>query len=345
MTQSWSALPVGSVVYLQGVSAEAVELSMEPLPPDAPALVTFHPAPERRTSRMVESILAELERVAVQLFPAWLPSAEYLEGSGGGGKAAVRALAMERAATTPHFGPFLADLAQGALAGGGHMITRFAPEVRAAELAKVIAASYQRDTSAILVDVPEKFDLGSQRVLGAACDWLARHGGFGVWIAGQQPLTESPLATLRYQLPDHVAEILDDIAVETLPQQRPGAISYPPVAGRPRSDSAAEMALEAALSTAPWATGRVWNRAYTPRPQYVIDLLWAAEGCAIEVDGDDHRGRLKFANDHRRDVLLQLDGVAVLRFTNHQVLDEIDYVVSHIEKFIDGKRTNSQGTI
>ena len=43
----------------------------------------------------------------------------------------------------------------------------------------------------------------------------------------------------------------------------------------------------------------------------------------VEIDGSDHRGILKYAADRRRDNGLMLDGFAVLRFTNEEIVDDL----------------------
>jgi very-short-patch-repair endonuclease len=73
-----------------------------------------------------------------------------------------------------------------------------------------------------------------------------------------------------------------------------------------------------------------------------VDLLWAEERCVVEVDGPDHCGVLKFEADRRRDVNLQLEGFAVLRFTNDQILGDVATVRSQIERFIQSRRTAKQ---
>ncbi|MDI1462981.1 DUF559 domain-containing protein [Catellatospora sp. KI3] len=341
MAQSWADLPLGRVIRLRDAALDAVELSLRPLPAAAPAVVVYHPRPARTTAEQVGAVLAELDRVAVQLFPAWLPAAEPLDGPAGAALAAVRALAVELAATTGHFGPFLAELAERALRGGGPGTTRFAPEVRAAELAKVLAASYGRGGAAIVVEVPADLDQPAQRVLGAACEWLAAHGGFGVWLTGAPLPAAERIETVRFPLPEHVAEVVAQTPAAPAPVAPAGAVTYPPVEGRPDPNSTAEKALEAALAKAAWAVGRIWNRRFEAYPHYIIDLQWRAERCAVEIDGPEHRGPRKFENDRRRDVLLQLDGFAVLRFTNNQVLTELDQVLSQLERYIRNKRNDA----
>ncbi|MBF8185189.1 DUF559 domain-containing protein [Nonomuraea sp. K274] len=101
------------------------------------------------------------------------------------------------------------------------------------------------------------------------------------------------------------------------------------------------MALEAALVRCEWAYGRAWNQTYQPHPLAApirVDLLWEKERCVVEIDGADHRGAATFAADRQRDVRLQLDGYAVLRFTDVQVLIDMDTVIRQIGRFLRGRR-------
>jgi very-short-patch-repair endonuclease len=123
------------------------------------------------------------------------------------------------------------------------------------------------------------------------------------------------------------------------------AVSYPAVAGRPHPASPSEQALEAALDSRGWAVGRGWNQTLRLHPLVSpvrVDLLWQAERCVVEVDGPDHRGELKFAEDRSRDVRLQSAGYAVLRFTDSQVLTDTQGVVRQIELFLRDRRRITQ---
>ena len=91
---------------------------------------------------LVTAILDELERIAIGLFPAWLPGATGITGTGGANVPAVRALALRAAAAIPRFAPFLADLAERSLRRTTGVRSRFAPEVRAGGLARVLATAY-----------------------------------------------------------------------------------------------------------------------------------------------------------------------------------------------------------
>ncbi|WJK44007.1 DUF559 domain-containing protein [Solwaraspora sp. WMMA2056] len=71
--------------------------------------------------------------------------------------------------------------------------------------------------------------------------------------------------------------------------------------------------------------------------------MWKRERCVVEIDGDDHRTAAKFTEDRHRDVMLQLNGYAVLRFTNTQVLDDIDNVLVLLQQFLATRRRTRKG--
>jgi hypothetical protein len=105
LTGFWVDLAVGRVTRLCGASPEAIALSLDPLRDTMPAIVTYYPETEASLTEAVGSVLSKLEQVAVGLWPAWLPGAERLDGPGGAGIAAARALAMEMAAATVRHRP------------------------------------------------------------------------------------------------------------------------------------------------------------------------------------------------------------------------------------------------
>lgn len=345
MAGFWAGLPPGRVVNLVGASPEAIALALEPLPADAPAVVTCHPASELSSARVVAAVLDQLERAALDLYPAWLPGAEAITGPGGAGVPAVRALALAKGSTTAHFGPFLADLAARAI-GGGRGADRFPTEVRAAGLARVVADSFARAGTAVLVLVPEGLAPAAEQALVAAGEWLAHHGGFAVWLTGAGLRTGGLVPRVPVQLPEHIASLAPAeamaVAVAVTAERPTAAVEVPAPPGRPHPASKAEQALEAALANAPWAAGRVWNRTFQAGPltnPIRVDLMWSAERCAVEIDGAEHRGVMHYEADRRRDVMLQLAGFTVLRFTNDQTLTDIGTVLSQLEQFITIRRT------
>jgi very-short-patch-repair endonuclease len=175
----------------------------------------------------------------------------------------------------------------------------------------------------------------SVEALVAAAAWFARYGGAGCWLVGDVWRGADGVARATVELPAGLS------ALRTGPAEPPAAM-LPVVRGSPRADSAAERSLEAALARQPWAYGRAWNQTYQRdplTPAVLVDLAWPAERCIVEIDGAEHRGRQQFEADRRRDVRLQLDGYAVLRFTNDQVRYEMHLVLDQLEQFIDQRRT------
>jgi very-short-patch-repair endonuclease len=341
------------------VNAEAVALAIEPLPQGAPTIVTYFTKEAHTAAEMVAEVLNELEAVAIGLFPAWLPGAEGIGGPQGANPSAVRTLALRLASATHHFGPFLADLAERALGGAvpsGEDVTgrstRFAPEVRAAGLARVLAASFHRSHASILVRVPMGLPPDAEEALVAGCEWLAHRGGLGVWLTGAPLTSVDRVEAITIRLPADLTDLTDLTDLADLARDEPDApeppeaeatpvIGYPAVAGTPHPASGAEQALEAALARCDWAAGRAWNQTYQPNPLATpirVDLLWRRERCIVEIDGPEHRAPLRFAADRRRDVQLQVDGYVVLRFTNAHVMTDTEAVLRQMELLLQGRR-------
>ncbi|MFI7573919.1 endonuclease domain-containing protein [Micromonospora sp. NPDC049497] len=342
----WAAPPPRRVSHLPDVDPELLRVALDPLPPSAPAVVHYRPTVVGPLGDLVDALLDQLDAVALTMFPRWLPGAERLDGDGALGVAAVRALAARAAARSPHFGPFLADLAERGLRGPGRPggRSRFPAEVRAVGLARVFAEAYDRKGCVLLVALP---DLGAdaERTLVAAAEWLVRHGGFTVWLTGAPLRRADRVRPVPVRVPARFAE-LDRTAggrPDSGPSGEPVVLAWPPIAGVPRGDSPAEQALERALAAHEWARGRRWNQTYEWHAlgeSYRLDLFWPAEGLAVEVDGPEHRGRITFANDRRRDVQLQLLGLDVLRFTKEQVQSDVPAVVDGIRRLLARRRTD-----
>jgi len=332
--RSWTDLPVGRVIRLVGATPEEIANSLSPLPEGAPAVLTLLARPATAPAEVVAAALGELDAMAAHLFPDWLPGGREIRESGGAGVAAVRSLALRTASTSQHFGPFLADLAVGALTGRPVTPGKFAPEVRAAGLARVLATSYGRSHIALLVHVPDDLPVLAEPALTGGSEWLADRARIGIWLTGR------PLAATG-SAPVPMAVDVTDLVRHRTPELATPTSAYPVVAGRPHPGSQAEQALERALARCDWAVGRAWNQTHQTHRlanPMRVDLLWAAEKCVVEIDGPEHRGALRYAADRRRDVQLQLHGYAVLRFTNDQVQYDIDTVLSQIGQLVRGRR-------
>ena len=66
---------------------------------------------------------------------------------------------------------------------------------------------------------------------------------------------------------------------------------------------------------------------------YICDFFCPSKGLVVEVDGDTHDQ----AYDERRDARLAAEGFATLRFTNHQVWDNLDGVVLTISEALQAR--------
>lgn len=88
---SFAQLPIGRVVHLDSAPFEVVAAALDPLPDDAPAVLSCHLGAARTPAEVVGVILDELEAAAMQLFPAWLPGGGDLDGRRGADVRAVRA--------------------------------------------------------------------------------------------------------------------------------------------------------------------------------------------------------------------------------------------------------------
>ncbi len=343
----WAGPPTRRVSHLPGVDPELLRVALDPLPPAAPAIVHYRPPTAvGPLGDLVDALLDQLDSAALAMFPRWLSGADRFDSESPLGVAAVRALAARAAARSRHFGPFLADLAERGLRGPRHPAgrSRFAPGVRAAGLARVIAEAYDRESCVLLVALPD-LEADAERTLVAAAEWLVRHGGFTVWLAGRPLRHADRVRSVPVLLPNRFAGLASTTAQIPAAGAEAGStvLAWPPIAGVPRGDSPAEQALERALAPHDWARGRRWNQTYEWHvlgAAYRLDLFWPTEGLAVEVDGPEHRGRIAFANDRRRDVQLQLLGLDVLRFTNEQVLTDAPAVVDGIRRLLARRRAD-----
>ena len=75
--------------------------------------------------------------------------------------------------------------------------------------------------------------------------------------------------------------------------------------------------------------------AYKFRPQhpldpYVLDFYCPALKLAIELDGSGHDSQACEKRDQTREKFLSEEGIAIIRFWNHQVREELDSVLDAI---------------
>ena len=311
-------IPIDRVVHVSGISAEDVAAAVARCD-DLPAPVVLTPPDTGSVAAFVAGALEALDAVARHLLPQWLPEADGLDGPQGAALAAIRAVAVERARVDGYSSAFLADLAERALTGRPSR-ARLRPETRVAGLAGVVAAGFRRDRLLLAVPIGTATPAGA---VVAGCEWLADRGRLGVWLTGAAP---PGLERVR------------SVHLDPVPARTPAAA---PAVGRPHPRSSVESALESVLARTQWAHGRVWNGTYQPtvlRSPIRPDLWWPAERVVVELDGLEHCRPAQYDADRARDVRLQLDGHAVLRFTNARVKHDVQAVAAQIEHLIRTRR-------
>lgn len=83
-------------------------------------------------------------------------------------------------------------------------------------------------------------------------------------------------------------------------------------------------------------------RRQRPVLQYIADFMCKPLMLIIEVDGSIHELEEVLKNDKERQKALEEAGFTVLRFTNEEVLTNIQWVHSYLEEWIQ-KKTGSKG--
>ena len=68
---------------------------------------------------------------------------------------------------------------------------------------------------------------------------------------------------------------------------------------------------------------------------YIVDFVSQRGGLVIEVDGGYHAERQQAENDAIREEALEQMGFHVIRFTNEDVLYDIDNVLQQIENYFN----------
>ena len=70
---------------------------------------------------------------------------------------------------------------------------------------------------------------------------------------------------------------------------------------------------------------------------YKVDLACTKRLLAVEVDGSTHRSQLALERDMKKTKALSLLGWSVLRFSNHEVMENTASVVETIQSFMTSK--------
>jgi very-short-patch-repair endonuclease len=65
-----------------------------------------------------------------------------------------------------------------------------------------------------------------------------------------------------------------------------------------------------------------------PVGSFILDFFCHEKMLAVEIDGSSHDDEKQMKRDARRQTLLEQRGIHVLRFTEHEIRDNLDGVVS-----------------
>jgi very-short-patch-repair endonuclease len=73
-----------------------------------------------------------------------------------------------------------------------------------------------------------------------------------------------------------------------------------------------------------------------PLGNYIVDFYAPSVRLVIEVDGAQHLEVVQVRHDQRRTAYLERQGLRVLRFTNLEVLQQLDAVMEEIYRAVEG---------
>ncbi|MFZ3152268.1 endonuclease domain-containing protein [Pseudomonas sp.] len=77
-------------------------------------------------------------------------------------------------------------------------------------------------------------------------------------------------------------------------------------------------------------------RRQKPLGRYIVDFACLEVGLIIELDGGQHTEQVAY--DQQRDLWLQEQGLTVLRFWNHEALQQTEAVLERVRLWIDQER-------
>lgn len=335
-------LPLDRAACLIGAPGDAIAVALDDLSAAGPAIIRVHTEPSKTQSRYIAQILSALTQAATDLFPAWLPEANIVQGHSSLDYAAVRIHVRRLAARSAHYGPFLADLAQRSLSGDPTARHgRFSDAEVAEGLAGVLGTSWEREKVALVISADE-LTTAQQGALASASEWLAARG-FAVWLVDNPLPTVERMSVVYVTLPEY----LQAVDVSNTPKRPVATVEFPAVAGRPHPGSAIEKQVEKELSRRAWASGRRLNHPFqfsVIAEKYFLDIAWLDDMFVVELDGNEHLSPWRRARDRRRDEFLRGLGYYVLRIPNEHVTANIWQVVDEIEAALHEHRSNRTST-
>ncbi|HNT29851.1 MAG TPA: endonuclease domain-containing protein [bacterium] len=82
---------------------------------------------------------------------------------------------------------------------------------------------------------------------------------------------------------------------------------------------------------------------YRQKPilQYIVDFYCPKAKLVIELDGSQHHTKEYKKKDQQRDCALENQGLTVLRFTNHEVMTNLEGVYEKIHETVNRSTVNT----
>ncbi len=75
-----------------------------------------------------------------------------------------------------------------------------------------------------------------------------------------------------------------------------------------------------------------------PLGGFIVDFYCHSLGLVVEIDGDSHGEVAAKVYDQKRTLWLKNHGLEIFRFSNHEVMEEIDGVMETLQTFIETKQ-------
>ena len=73
---------------------------------------------------------------------------------------------------------------------------------------------------------------------------------------------------------------------------------------------------------------------------FIVDFFCPEESLVVEVDGDVHAEKTQRIKDRQRERHLRSLGLQVIRYTNHEVLNNLDGVLEHLLSVLASSSTS-----
>ncbi|AWN52642.1 hypothetical protein DK412_14135 [Methylobacterium sp. 17Sr1-1] len=263
-------------------------------------------AEELRTARaVIDRLLDDLADLALARWPDW-------PGRDGSAPAVS--------------GPWLKAAATFAAAGRPPRFRRVAPALEFAQLLQAVDPG-----SVILVAEVDPVAPARAAPVIEALEWCAGHGAACVFALPAEPPDAPPYERILY------GACMIGRAPEPVEKR------FIPARSQAHHASEAERRIEAALAKDPELAGlfagnnvvRVAGHGRQPR----VDLVCREHRVVVEIDGPEHQASPKFGQDRHRDYELMVAGYLVLRLTNDQVAEDLQFAVEKIRAVVRLRRT------